>query len=83
MKTISKIYLSKMRMSKSGYIGMDYYGYVQGTYIYQAIWNICINGKEYDYCEYFRAKSREAAKEAVIKHMSPYGYKPGDIKFYN
>lgn len=70
-------------MTKSGYIGMNYYGYIHGTYIYQAIWTIFDNGKEYDYCQYYRAINRIAAKEAVIKHMSPLGYNPEDIKFYN
>ena len=83
METISKVYLSKMRMSKDGYIGMDYYGYISGTYIYRAIWTIYNDSKEYDYVKYFRANSREEAKNQVIRHITYNGLKKVDIKFYN
>lgn len=83
MEIISKVSLSKMRMLKDGYIGMNYCGYLRGTYVYRAIWTIHDDGKEYNYVKYFRAKSREDAKKQTTRHITYNGLKKLDIKFYN
>lgn len=85
MNDISRISLKKVYISKLGYVdkGAYYLGYLPGTFIYEARWEIKERETSWIRLEYFRAESRAVAKEAVIKYMSPYGYKPGNIKFYN
>lgn len=90
MYKISKVYLKKIHISKLGYVNGNYYlGYIHGTYIYEARWEITarIVGSEsatrdYGYLEYFRATNRNEAKKQFYKFVAYYGCKPEDIKFY-